>query len=120
MLFDKINFYSILINHQYFSHCMDSLERKFWGKIKITIECVDRVVNRALLRVTTQENIDVPTNDVTKMKGFRARIINSKNITCKCAEDDKLACTTTGHKMQYHILEDYNFYWYNEDLDYLH
>ena len=90
----------LLIHHKTFSDCMKTLKGAYGDPIKITNERINAFIKWAQEPVSPISKPDRISEDVAKLSGLAARLIQPRDKACKCAI--KKDCKAENHKLNDH------------------
>ena len=87
----------LLIHHRTFTDCMETLQGAYGDPIKITNERINAFIKWAQEAVTPISKPDKISEDVAKLSGLAARLVQPREKACKCI--NKIDCTARDHKV---------------------
>ena len=76
----------LLIHHRTFTDCMETLQGAYGDPIKITNERIDPFIKWAQEPVTPISKLDKISEDVAKLSGLAARLVQPRDKACKCID----------------------------------
>ena len=108
----------LLIHHRTFSDCMETLQGAYGDPIKITNERINAFIKWAQEPVSPISKTDRLSEDVAKLSGLAARLVQPRDKACKCK--DKKDCKADNHKLNDHCSNHCEYDTLKEDSDKLH
>ena len=97
---------------------METLQGAYGDPIEITNERINAFIKWAQEAVTTISKPDKISEDVAKLSGLAARLVQPRDKACKCV--DKKDCTARNHKVNDHFRNHCEYDTLKEDSDKLH
>ena len=108
----------LLIHHKTFADCMETLQGAYGDPVKITNERINAFIKWAQEAATPISKPDKISEDVAKLSGLAARLVQPRDKACKCV--DKKDCTARNHKVNDHCRNHCEYDTLKEDSDKLH
>ena len=108
----------LLIHHKTFADCMETLQGAYGDPIKITNERINAFIKWAQEAATPISKPDKISEDVAKLSGLAARLVQPRDKACRCV--DKKDCTARNHKVNDHCRNHCEYDTLKEDSDKLH